>query len=265
MLFPGQTSYDARASWQRPLNSTAELIESSPMPIAFRHVLFEAAPALMPELTAFYSGTLGLGSVPAAKGDVAVAVGDATLEFRAGHGCPFYHYAFLVPGDRFDAAHRWAAERVAILPDENTGEEVFDFEHWDARAVYFHDPAGSIGELIAHRGIGASDAAGRFHPDELLGFSEVGIVGDPPLLADSLVHTFALTIWSGSVSEEGRLGFVGEKARTLILSRAGRPWLPTGRPAEAHRVEVVLTGVGDGEVQLASGGYVRGEAPPHPG
>ena len=188
-----------------------------------------------------------------------------TLEFRAGRGRPFYHYAFLVPGDRFDAAHRWAAERVAILPDENTGEEVFDFEHWDARAVYFHDPAGSIGELIAHRGIGESDAAGRFHPDELLGFSEVGIVGDPPLLADSLAQTFALTIWSGSVSEEGRLGFVGEKARTLILSRAGRPWLPTGRPAEAHRVEVVLTGVGDGEVQLASGGYVRGDAPPHPG
>ena len=39
---------------------------------------------------------------------------------------------------------------------------------------------------------------------------------------------------------EARLAFVGEKARTLILCRAGRPWLPTGRPAEAHPVEVVL-------------------------
>jgi hypothetical protein len=235
------------------------------MPIAFRHVLFETAPALVPELTAFYSGTLGLVSVPAATGDVAVAVGETILEFRAGVGRPFYHYAFLVPGDRFDAAHRWAAERVPILPDADTGGEVFDFEHWDAQALYFHDPAGSIGELIAHRGIGASGVAGRFHPDELLGFSEVGIVGDPPLLADALAQTFALTVWSGSVSEEGRLGFVGEKGRTLILSRAGRPWLPTGRPAEAHPVEVVLTGVGDGDVQLASGGLVRGAALPHAG
>ena len=35
-----------------------------------------------------------------------------------------------------------------------TGELVFDFTNWDARAFYFHDPAGSIVELIAHRGIG---------------------------------------------------------------------------------------------------------------
>lgn len=235
------------------------------MPIAFRHVLFGAVPALVPELTAFYSSTLGLVSAPAATGDVAVVVGETTLEFRAGVGRPFYHYAFLVPGDRFDAAHRWAAERVAILPDENTGEEVFDFENWDAQALYFHDPAGSIGELIAHPGIGASGVTGRFHADELLGVSEVGIVGDPSLLADALAQTFALTVWSGSVGEEGRLGFVGEKGRTLILSRAGRPWLPTGRPAEAHPVEIVLTGVDDGEVRLASGGHVRSAPPSHPG
>jgi len=31
------------------------------------------------------------------------------------------------------------------------GSGVFDFENWDARAVYFLDPAGSIVELIAHR------------------------------------------------------------------------------------------------------------------
>lgn len=235
------------------------------MAISFRHVLFEAAPSLVSELAEFYGDALDLESAPTGAGDLAVTVGETTLEFRAGHGRPFYHYAFLVPGDRFDAAHHWAAERVAILTDEDTGDEVFEFEHWDAQALYFHDPAGSIGELIAHRGIGASGATGRFHPDELLGFSEVGIVADPPPLADALAQTFALAVWSGSVSEEGRLGFVGEKARTLILSRAGRPWLPTGRSAEAHPVEVVLAGVGDGEVLLASGGHVRGAAPPHSG
>jgi len=244
----------------RPLT----VIESNPMPISFRHVLFETAPALVPEIAAFYTGSLGLRPVPADTGDVAVAVGETTLEFRAGPGRPFYHYAFLVPGDRFAAVHRWAAERVAILPDEDTGEEAFDFEHWDAKALYFHDPAGNIGELIAHRGIGESGAAGRFHADELLGFSEVGIVGDPPLLADALAETFALPVWSGSVTGEGRLAFIGDKARTLILSGAARPWLPTRRLAEAHPVEVVLTGVGDGDVQLESGGFVRGGALPHP-
>ena len=206
--------------------------------------------------------SLGLTLVSADEGSVEVAVGDTTLAFRGGHGQPFYHYAVLVPGDRFDAAHRWAAERIALLPDEDTGSEVFDFENWDAQALYFHDPAGSIGELIAHRGIGESGATGRFHPDELLGFSEVGIVGDPPALADALLETPGLSVWSGSLADEERLAFVGEKARTLILSRVGRPWLPTGRPAEPHPVEIVLAGVEGVDVHLPSGGFVRSASQP---
>lgn len=41
-------------------------------------------------------------------------------------------------------------------------------------------------------------------------------------------------------------GFVGRQAHTLILCPPGRPWLPTGRPAEVHQLEVAI---GDGESQ----------------
>ena len=92
---------------------------------------------------------------------VAVRVGETALELREAAGSPFYHVAFLVPGDRFDAALAWAREHVELLPDTETGEPVFDFTNWDAKAVYFHDPAGSIVELIAHRGIGETGATGR--------------------------------------------------------------------------------------------------------
>lgn len=228
--------------------------------MSFRRVRLHASTAVLPDLADFYGDTLGLPIARSSSDVVAVEVGETTLEFQAGRGDPFYHFAFLVPGDRFDAAHRWAAERLAILPDGNTGEEVFEFENWDAQALYFHDPAGSIGELIAHRGTGESGTTGAFQPSELIGFSEVGIVGDPPSLAEALARACALEVWSGTVAEEGRLAFVGEKARTLILARAGRPWLPTWRPAEAHPVEVVLEGRGNGEIQLESGGFVRGGA-----
>ena len=63
-------------------------------------------------------------------------------------------------------------------------------------------------------------------------------------------------VWDGTVEGEGRLAFVGAKARTLILCRAGRPWLPTGRPAEAHPVEVTLVGSSEGLVPLDDGGRV---------
>ncbi len=151
----------------------------------------------------------------------------------------------------------WARDRVALLPDRETGDEVFDFTNWDAKACYFHDPAGSIVELIAHRGGAESRATGTFAATELVGVSEIGIVGDPPAVADALERNLALDVWDGTVEGEGRLAFVGEKARTLIICRSGRPWLPTGRPAEAHPVEVYLSGDPAGEVSLGAGGTVR--------
>ena len=184
-----------------------------------------AAPA---GLAGFYGDTLGL---PVA-GD-AVQVGETTLRLEPGEGEPFYHFALLVPGDRFDAALAWVHERVRVLGD------VFDFDNWDALAVYFHDPAGSIVELIAHRGLEENGREGPFAPEELVGFSELGLVGDRrALLAD--LEARGLELWSGTIDEPETLGFVGEKGRTLILAPPGRGWLPTGRPAEPHPVEFVL-------------------------
>jgi hypothetical protein len=137
-----------------------------------------------------------------------------------------------------------------LLPDPESGELVFEFENWSARACYFHDPAGNIVELIAHRGIGETGAHGRFAGDELLGFSELGLVGDTATMAAELERLLGLRLWAGSVEADGRLGFVGEQARTLILSPAGRGWLPTGRPAEPHPVQVVLSGPEEREVMI---------------
>ena len=178
----------------------------------------------------FYARTLGLGPAP-------FRIGETTLEFTAGGGEPFYHYALLVPGDRFDAALAWARERIELLAGQD-GNDVFDFSFWDALACYFHDPAGNIVELIAHRGLGESGAKGPFAAAELLGLSELGLVGDPPELASAL-DALGLDVWSGSL-EPGSLAFAGERARTLILAPQGRGWLPTGRPAEAHPVDAVV-------------------------
>jgi hypothetical protein len=163
------------------------------------------------------------------------------LVFSPADGAPFYHFAFLVPGDRFEAAQAWGAERAELLGDP------FDFAFWDARACYFHDPAGNIVELIAHRGIGEGSEA------PVLGISEIGIVtADPPGAVARLQDELGLELWSGEA--EG-LAFVGRKAHTLIVSGAGRGWLPTRRPSEPHPVDVTITGAGrEGEVVLADCG-----------
>jgi catechol 2,3-dioxygenase-like lactoylglutathione lyase family enzyme len=240
------------------------VLESRRMP-ELLYVGLQAPAALMPELAAFYGERLGLPVLHRDATSVAVEVGETTLELWVAAGAPFYHVALLVPGDRLGAAFDWCRERVELLPDRETGEPVFDFTGWGAQALYFHDPAGSIVELIAHRGLGEAGGTGSFSPAELVGVSEVGIVCDPPSLAAALERELALEVWDGSVEGEGRLAFVGEKARTLILCRAGRPWLPTGRPAEAHPVEVVLAGAPQAAVLLEAGGNVRRGAPPATG
>jgi hypothetical protein len=177
------------------------------------------------DLRGFYGGALGLPL----DGE-AIVVGETRLRFRVEDGGAFYHFALLVPGDRFEAALAWARERVDLLGD------VFDFDNWDALAVYFHDPAGSIVELIAHRGLEENGREGAFQATELVGFSELGVVGDPPTLLPEL-EALGLQLWDGTIDEPDRLAFVGVRGRTFILAPIRRGWLPTGRPAESHPVE----------------------------
>jgi len=191
----------------------------------------------------FYGSDLGLEQATGR----AFRIGATVLEFVSSEGQPFYHFALLVPGNRFEAAIEWAHERAELLPDPDSGELVFDFSNWDALACYFHDPVGNIVELIAHRGVGENAASGAFAPTELLGFSELGLVGDDTAAMAHELEQLGLGLWDGTIDEPGRLAFVGEKARALILSPLGRGWLPTGRPAEPHPVELVLSGAETGE------------------
>jgi hypothetical protein len=204
--------------------------------IDFLQVRLHAAATSLAELAVFYGQRLGLDHLVGAR----FQIGATELDFIPSGGESFYHFALLVPGDRFDAAFAWARERVELLPRQD-GELVFDFSFWDALACYFQDPAGSIAELIAHRGIGDAGVTGEFSASELLGFSELGLVGDVPRMAHEL-ERLELHVWDGTLDGPDALGFAGEKARTLILCPEGRSWLPIGRLAEPHPVQVTLAG-----------------------
>jgi hypothetical protein len=180
------------------------------------------------ELPAFYRDVLGL---PVEDG--AIRIGETLLRFSPGADGAFYHFALLVPGDRFDAAHAWARERVELLGD------VFESEGWDSQAVYFHDPAGNIVELIAHHGLEEDGRSGEFLAEELVGFSELGLVGDRQAFL-RVLEDIGLELFRGTVEEPDRLAFVGERGRVLILAPPERGWMPLDRPAEAHPVDATI-------------------------
>jgi len=185
------------------------------------------------QLTAFYRDELGLP----VDAD-AIRIGETRMRFRPEDDGAFYHFAFLIPGDRFAAALAWAEKRVELLNDrDNT--PVFVGDAWQSSAVYFHDPAGNIGELIAHHGLEENGRSGDFAGDELVGLSELGLVGDRQALLHRL-EALGLRMFSGTVDEPDRIGFVGERGRAFILAPPGRGWVPTGRAAEPHPVEALI-------------------------
>ena len=198
----------------------------------------------------FYCDELGIsGNRDAAE--LRLEVGAAVLTFAAAsEDEPFYHFALLVPGNRFEAAREWLAAGTALLAHPETGMTTFDFDFWDATACYAHDPAGNIVELIAHSGLEDSTEAGDFRAAELRGISEVGFVTDDLLAALERLRAGGLKLWYGEVDRHEGLGFVGRKAHTLILVPTGRPWLPTGRPAESHPVEVAIGARGQRDVAV---------------
>ena len=221
----------------------------------FSEVRLRAPATLLADLARFYADRLGVTGVEHEASEVVVPIGETRVVFAASADEPFYHFAFLAPGDRFEAAHGWARGVVDVLPNAASGETVFDFPFWSAEAFYFHDPAGNIVEVIAHRSLEESGRTGPFAVAELLGLSELGLVGDTAATASVLERDLGLCVWDGTVSE---LAFVGEKGRTLILSRVGRRWLPTGRPAETHPVEVVLRDVAGAASVPELGFRIRG-------
>jgi hypothetical protein len=218
-------------------------------------VRLDAPQAAAPELRSFYLDDLGLAGVETGGEDLlGVHVGTSVLRFSAAPAgaAPFYHFAFLVPGNRFDAARAWLGARTRLLPEPNTRDTDFDFRNWDAHACYCLDPVGNIVELIAHRGLFEASAEGSFSGRELVSFSEVGlVVSDKKESAAVLAAERDLRVWDGDMDDPDRLVFVGQRGRTMILCPPGRGWLPTGRAAEMHRVEVVVTGSRDGATQLS--------------
>jgi catechol 2,3-dioxygenase-like lactoylglutathione lyase family enzyme len=155
------------------------------------------------EMREFYLDYLGFDETDTAnaKDLLGVRIGKTVLRFTTAplDSKPFYHFALLAPGDRFEAALTWLAERSELLPDPDTGTNVFDFDNWGALGCYCLDPVGNIIEIIAHRGLGESGFGGSFHPGEFVGFSELGlVVPNKRDAASQLTREIDLQVWDGS-------------------------------------------------------------------
>ncbi len=187
----------------------------------------------------FYGSTLGL---PVDGGSV--RIGGSRLRFAAGRAPSPYHLAFRIPSNDVRAAKGWLEERASMLSDE-----IFDFEFWNAEAVYFEDLDGNVLELIARHNL-QDDRPGSFGPESLLAICEVGVpLVDPPSAIDEVERTFGVPVFSG---DRDQFSAVGGEHGLLIVVRAGRAWLPTDRVATEGYAHVTIEGATAADAVLGS-------------
>jgi catechol-2,3-dioxygenase len=161
---------------------------------------------------------------------------------------PFYHFAFNIPENKLPLAKEWLARRTPLALRD--GEAVFHFPNWNAHSIYFWDPAGNLGELIARHNL-PNARSGAFTPEEILYASEIGlVVEDVPAAVRELKSRLGLqTYRQGSNVFEP----VGDEHRLLIVAQKGRPWMH--RASEIFPTVATLYGAEAGKCDLAGYPY----------
>jgi catechol 2,3-dioxygenase-like lactoylglutathione lyase family enzyme len=176
----------------------------------------------------FYTEVLGLQLLAAESDRFMAQAGRTTLRFRESAQAKPVHFAFNIPSTAIEAARDWLSSRVKLLPRGE--DEIIEFPNWQARALYFHDPAGNIVEFIAREAI-AWEWEGSFSSAAIGDVSEVGlVVHDPAATVAQLQKLAGLPVYWESGSDFTALG---NPEALFIIVPAGRwTWTPTDEPAE---------------------------------
>lgn len=175
----------------------------------------------------FYAETLGLHMIMDQKRSFSVLVGGTQLEFHALEVTCRYHFAFNVPPGQIESARQWLEARTPILPHGD--QSIVEFPNWKARAVYFHDPAGNIVELIARDELHFFPQ-GEFGRDHFAGVSEIGLaVHDMDASTRRILEeTGEPVYWRGG---EDFLAAGDVHGLMLFVPADKWDWLPTGEIA----------------------------------
>jgi catechol 2,3-dioxygenase-like lactoylglutathione lyase family enzyme len=196
---------------------------------------------LLDEIRDFYEHTIGFAVVDETPRSVMFQAGKTLLVFeQVSDGSePYYHVAFNIPENKLALAKAWLEERVTLLRHAETGEDVIAFPAWNAHALFFYDPAGSLIELIARHTL-PNAADGPFTATDILYASEIALRAPDQMSAIATIReTFGLDHYLDGLS------FLGDERGLIIVSPKDRLWIPEYRKAGAtFPTRIVITGHG---------------------
>lgn len=184
----------------------------------------------------FYHKILELPIIEQSEKTISFKIGTTDLVFELSQiPNPTYHYAINIPENQFEIACDWLRKRVKTI--EYEGNDVVDFENWNAHSIYFYDSIGNIGELIARHNLdNATDE--KFTTKSLLEISEIGLPTTDVLAFKALLNQYlgVKTYVSGGETFEP----LGDENGLFICVILDRNWFPTTIKSKAFPVEIIL-------------------------
>ncbi len=194
----------------------------------------------------FYSKILKFPIINHNNTEFSMQIGESILRFKeVKDGTePTYHYAINIPSNKYKLAQEWLSKKTPLL-----GDDIFYFDFWDAHAMYFRDPAGNIGELIARHTLD-NDRSGKFSVSDLLCVSEIGTpVENPSDLAAELKTAYNLDAFGSSM-------FIGDENGLFVVVPVDRMWFPDYvLKASVHPTEIYISDQGKNEFKFQNYPY----------
>ena len=183
----------------------------------------------------FYSETLGLNVLNQSNDFVVFKIGNSKLKLvnRTKLATP-YHFAINIPSNKENDALDWLKKRVEVL--KMNGNEIQDFDHWNAKAIYFYDIDNNIVELISRKNLN-NFSAEKFDQNSLLEISEIGVpTTNIEKEFDFLNKNLGLSIYYGRFNDFCAVGT--ETGLFICINKNVNSWYPMNDKAYSSDFEL---------------------------
>jgi catechol-2,3-dioxygenase len=184
----------------------------------------------------FYSEVLGLSVIKLTEDNVLLEFGKSILNIEFKAETTPYHFAINIPSNKEYEALEWLKSRVGILKEE--GNEIQDFDFWNAKAIYFYDKDKNIVELISRKNLNNLSNQ-KFDSNQFLKISEIGL---PTLNIENefkqLKGLTGIEIFDGGFERFCAIG--DENGLFICINKKVKYWYPTNDKAFSSEFEIRL-------------------------
>ena len=215
----------------------------------FKKILIQTS--RLQELQDFYQSVLELNVQEINVSSIRIHIGNSTLEVEETKSeDPFYHFAINIPANKIEEARSWLLNRkIELLWMEDYESDIADFKNWNAKSVYFFDPAGNIVELIARFDL-KNETDESFSSNHFLSISEIGLVFPQDDIDQQVGRIIKETGLSYFLKQPPMPQFkvLGDDEGLFIIVTENRNWYPTTRPSGIFPLEISFEN--DGRVEI---------------